>query len=121
MSYYHGLISSKKAESILSKVTTEGCFLIRDSQSQPGNFVLSVKYSNHRAGPIFFHIYIYCRYKRQSISCTDIPRGERERVNYTYTILYNSLDIIILIVVRVLKDSLILRNWYYLGYLMSYV
>lgn len=43
MSYYHGLISSRKANSILVS-KGNGSFLIRDSQSQPGSFVLTAKY-----------------------------------------------------------------------------
>lgn len=42
MSFYHGLISSRKANSVLTS-HGDGSFLIRDSQSQPGNFVLSAK------------------------------------------------------------------------------
>ena len=42
MSYYHGLISSKRANSILNERGNR-TFLIRDSQSQPGCFVLSAK------------------------------------------------------------------------------
>ena len=44
MSYYHGLISSRTASIRLERASKDGCFLIRDSQSQPGNFVLSVRY-----------------------------------------------------------------------------
>ena len=44
MSYYHGLISSRQAVAVLSKSINDGCFLIRDSQSHPGQFVLSVRY-----------------------------------------------------------------------------
>ena len=42
MSYYHGLISSRRANSLLTS-KPDGSFLLRDSQSQPGNFVLSAK------------------------------------------------------------------------------
>ena len=42
MSYYHGLISSRRASALLTS-QGDGSFLIRDSQSQPGSFVLSVK------------------------------------------------------------------------------
>ncbi len=43
MSYYHGLISSRKANSVLD-AKGDGSFLIRDSQSQPGSFVLSARF-----------------------------------------------------------------------------
>ena len=42
MSYYHGLISSKKASTLLEN-EGDGYFIIRDSQSQPGCFVISAK------------------------------------------------------------------------------
>lgn len=43
MNYYHGLISGRKASAILTQNGKDGAFLIRDSQSQPGSFVLSVR------------------------------------------------------------------------------
>ena len=42
MSYYHGLISSRRANSLLNQ-RPDGAFLLRDSHSRPGHFVLSAK------------------------------------------------------------------------------
>ncbi|CAI8034911.1 Tyrosine-protein phosphatase corkscrew (Fragment) [Geodia barretti] len=53
MSYYHGLISSKRANSILNERGNR-TFLIRDSQSQPGCFVLSAK-----SGGKVYHVLIF--------------------------------------------------------------
>lgn len=55
MSYYHGLISSRTATVVLGKAVNDGCFLIRDSQSQPGNFVLSVRYGGNVYHILIFH------------------------------------------------------------------
>lgn len=40
--WYYGKLPGKKAEKMLHK-GKEGCFLVRESQSKPGDFVLSVK------------------------------------------------------------------------------
>ncbi|XP_019858439.1 PREDICTED: uncharacterized protein LOC100631926 isoform X2 [Amphimedon queenslandica] len=55
MSYYHGLISSKKAEAILNCSLSNGSFLLRDSQSKPGHFVLSIKYHGKLYHVLVFH------------------------------------------------------------------
>jgi hypothetical protein len=54
MSYYHGLISSKRANAILNE-RGNGTFLIRDSQSQPGCFVLSAKSAGKVYHVLIFH------------------------------------------------------------------
>ncbi|XP_064393588.1 uncharacterized protein LOC135341052 [Halichondria panicea] len=53
MAYYHGLISSRRANSLLTS-KPDGTFLIRDSQSQPGSFVLSAK-----NGPRMHHVLVF--------------------------------------------------------------
>lgn len=53
MSYYHGLISSRKAGSLLTR-RGDGYFLVRDSQSQPGCFVLTAK-----SGGRVYHVLIF--------------------------------------------------------------
>eukprot|EP00731_Ephydatia_muelleri_P026835 Em0018g935a len=55
MSYYHGLISSKKASTLLEN-EGDGYFIIRDSQSQPGCFVISANSAGH-----IYHILVYNR------------------------------------------------------------
>ena len=43
-SWYRGRITRAKAEEILSQQPHDGAFLIRESESTPGDFSLSVKY-----------------------------------------------------------------------------
>ena len=42
--WYHGRITRSKAEEILARQPHDGAFLIRESESTPGDFSLSVKY-----------------------------------------------------------------------------
>ena len=41
--WFHGRITRAKAEDLLSKQPHDGAFLIRESESTPGDFSLSVK------------------------------------------------------------------------------
>lgn len=41
-SWYHGHLSGKEAEKLLLEKGRVGSFLVRESQSKPGDFVLSV-------------------------------------------------------------------------------
>ena len=43
-SWYHGRITRNKAEEQLLKQPIDGAFLIRESESTPGDFSLSVKW-----------------------------------------------------------------------------
>uniref|UniRef100_A0A8C7WVG6 SH2 domain-containing protein n=1 Tax=Oryzias sinensis TaxID=183150 RepID=A0A8C7WVG6_9TELE len=40
--WYHGHLSGKEAEKMLTDKGKAGSFLVRESQSKPGDFVLSV-------------------------------------------------------------------------------
>lgn len=40
--WYHGHLSGKDAEKLLTEKGKSGSFLVRESQSKPGDFVLSV-------------------------------------------------------------------------------
>lgn len=42
-SWFHGPLSGKEAERILMDKGKNGSFLVRESQSKPGDFVLSVR------------------------------------------------------------------------------
>lgn len=42
--WYYGRISRADAESLLKQQNSDGAFLIRESESCPGDFSLSVKY-----------------------------------------------------------------------------
>ncbi|XP_033108725.1 growth factor receptor-bound protein 2-like [Anneissia japonica] len=44
--WFHGKISRKKAEDLLLNQKKDGAFLIRESESNPGKFSLSVKYGD---------------------------------------------------------------------------
>uniref|UniRef100_H3CEB3 Growth factor receptor-bound protein 2b n=2 Tax=Tetraodon nigroviridis TaxID=99883 RepID=H3CEB3_TETNG len=44
--WFYGKIPRAKAEEILNKQRRDGAFLIRESESAPGDFSLSVKYGN---------------------------------------------------------------------------
>jgi len=44
--WYYGSIKRAKAEEILSRQPHDGAFLIRESESTPGNFSLSVKFGD---------------------------------------------------------------------------
>ncbi|XP_031554222.1 growth factor receptor-bound protein 2-like [Actinia tenebrosa] len=45
--WYHGKISRKNAEHLLMKQKFDGAFLIRESESTPGDFSLSVKFQGN--------------------------------------------------------------------------
>ena len=45
--WYHGRITRANAEEKLSKQPQDGAFLIRESESTPGDFSLSVKFGGH--------------------------------------------------------------------------
>jgi len=53
--WFHGHISGKDAEKILEKCRN-GSFLVRESQTKPGRFVLSVRSDNKTT-----HVMIRCR------------------------------------------------------------
>uniref|UniRef100_A0A3Q2Y9S3 SH2 domain-containing protein n=1 Tax=Hippocampus comes TaxID=109280 RepID=A0A3Q2Y9S3_HIPCM len=42
MLWYHGHLSGRDAEKLLTEKGKAGSFLVRESQSKPGDFVLSV-------------------------------------------------------------------------------
>lgn len=41
--WFHGHISGKEAEKVLMEKGKNGSYLVRESQSKPGDFVLSVR------------------------------------------------------------------------------
>ena len=41
--WFHGHISSKEAETVMLDKGKNGSFLVRESQSKPGDFVLTVR------------------------------------------------------------------------------
>lgn len=64
--WFHGPLSGRDAEKMLSEKGKAGSFLVRESQSQPGNYVLSVKGEEGiKHIHIRFHVskYIPCTYQ----------------------------------------------------------
>lgn len=55
--WYHGKIRRGEAEKVLMEMGTNGSYLIRDSESKPGDFSLSVRYVTY----IYINIYIYIK------------------------------------------------------------
>ncbi|XP_017266898.1 tyrosine-protein phosphatase non-receptor type 11b isoform X1 [Kryptolebias marmoratus] len=76
--WYHGHLSGKDAEKLLTEKGKAGSFLVRESQSQPGDFVLSVltneeKHDNVDRKTKVTHVMIRC----QKDGKYDVGGGER--------------------------------------------
>uniref|UniRef100_A0A8C6P1F2 protein-tyrosine-phosphatase n=1 Tax=Nothobranchius furzeri TaxID=105023 RepID=A0A8C6P1F2_NOTFU len=76
--WYHGHLSGKDAEKLLTDKGKAGSFLVRESQSQPGDFVLSVltneeKHDNVDRKTKVTHVMIRC----QKDGKYDVGGGER--------------------------------------------
>lgn len=65
--WFHGHISGKEAEKMILEKGKNGSFLVRESQSEPGNFVLSVRTEDRVT-----HVKIRCQDNRY-----DVGGGER--------------------------------------------
>lgn len=69
--WFHGHLSGKEAEKLLTEKGKHGSFLVRESQSHPGDFVLSVRTgddkgeSNDGKSKVT-HVMIRCQVKPQS-------------------------------------------------------
>uniref|UniRef100_A0A8C6P1H5 protein-tyrosine-phosphatase n=1 Tax=Nothobranchius furzeri TaxID=105023 RepID=A0A8C6P1H5_NOTFU len=76
--WYHGHLSGKDAEKLLTDKGKAGSFLVRESQSQPGDFVLSVltneeKHDNVDRKTKVTHVMIRCQVR----TLYDVGGGER--------------------------------------------
>ena len=60
--WYHGHISGKDAERMLLEKGKSGSFLVRESTSRPGDFVLSVRGSDNSVT----HVMILYQVRRQA-------------------------------------------------------
>lgn len=72
--WFHGHLSGREAEKLLTEKGKNGSFLVRESQSHPGDFVLSVRTGDDKTDasdckPKVTHVMICCK-----------VRGERSEV-----------------------------------------
>lgn len=74
--WFHGHLSAKEAESLMLERGKNGSFLVRESQSKPGDFVLSVRTDDRVT-----HVMIRSQVRKQSILSfeylTDVANGSR--------------------------------------------
>ena len=68
--WFHGHLSGKEAEKLLTEKGKHGSFLVRESQSHPGDFVLSVRTGDDKgesndAKSKVTHVMIRCLVKPQ--------------------------------------------------------
>ena len=68
--WFHGHLSGKEAEKLLTEKGKHGSFLVRESQSHPGDFVLSVRTGDDKgesndAKSKVTHVMIRCQVKSQ--------------------------------------------------------
>lgn len=68
--WFHGHLSGKEAEKLLTEKGKHGSFLVRESQSHPGDFVLSVRTGDDKGESSdgkskVTHVMIRCQVKLQ--------------------------------------------------------
>lgn len=64
--WFHGHLSGREAEKLLTEKGKNGSFLVRESQSHPGDFVLSVRTGDDKTDssdskPKVTHVMIHCQ------------------------------------------------------------
>ena len=59
--WFHGHISGKNAERLLKEKGKNGSYLVRESQSKPGDFVLSVRIDEANKDAKVTHVIIRCK------------------------------------------------------------
>lgn len=67
--WFHGHLSGREAEKLLTEKGKNGSFLVRESQSHPGDFVLSVRTGDDKTDtsdgkPKVTHVMIRCQVKK---------------------------------------------------------
>ncbi|XP_029136102.1 tyrosine-protein phosphatase non-receptor type 6 isoform X1 [Labrus bergylta] len=72
--WYHGHLSGPNAEKLLSARDDSGTFLVRESLSKPGDFVLSVltDEKSKSGGKRVSHIKIMCQNDRYTVGCSEM-------------------------------------------------
>lgn len=83
--WFFGRIPRARAEEILNKQRHDGAFLIRESESAPGDFSLSVKYVHTQTQPqihlLLFPEYIHSHYRLHQVKSPDLEFSDaRDRV-----------------------------------------
>ncbi|XP_029436512.1 tyrosine-protein phosphatase non-receptor type 6 isoform X2 [Rhinatrema bivittatum] len=70
--WYHGLLSGLSAEKLLAEKAEPWTFLVRESLSKPGDFVISVLSDEMKEGrPKVTHIKIYCENNKYTLGGTE--------------------------------------------------
>lgn len=69
--WFHGHLSGREAEKLLTEKGKNGSFLVRESQSHPGDFVLSVRTGDDKTDssdskPKVTHVMIRCQVTARS-------------------------------------------------------
>lgn len=72
--WFHGHLSGREAEKLLTEKGKNGSFLVRESQSHPGDFVLSVRTGDDKTDssdskPKVTHVMIRCQVTAGSDVC----------------------------------------------------
>lgn len=71
--WFHGHLSGREAEKLLTEKGKNGSFLVRESQSHPGDFVLSVRTGDDKTDssdskPKVTHVMIRCQVKTRVVT-----------------------------------------------------
>lgn len=72
--WFHGHLSGREAEKLLTEKGKNGSFLVRESQSHPGDFVLSVRTGDDKTDssdskPKVTHVMIRCQVNTSKSTC----------------------------------------------------
>lgn len=75
--WFHGHLSGREAEKLLTEKGKNGSFLVRESQSHPGDFVLSVRTGDDKTDssdskPKVTHVMIRCQVKTRLLSSVSL-------------------------------------------------
>lgn len=78
--WFHGHLSGREAEKLLTEKGKNGSFLVRESQSHPGDFVLSVRTGDDKTDtssdskPKVTHVMIRCQVKARDVTSVVMSR-----------------------------------------------
>lgn len=88
--WFHGHLSGREAEKLLTEKGKNGSFLVRESQSHPGDFVLSVRTGDDKTDssdskPKVTHVMIRCQVRLYEV----YTRSEHHHHSINVTVLYS--------------------------------